>query len=84
MINKDIAATNLRDIAVATLNEVEVGEVFIVKDLFRGFEWARLPQSTRVKLGSLFLVYAESAEGMLVLEKLDKTKQMQQRYRKLN
>lgn len=86
MITKDIDVIALRDIAITTLSDVLPGEVFIMKDLFKGFEWARLPQGTRIKLGSLFLQYAKSDEGELVVEVLEgkdgKTLQNQQKYRK--
>lgn len=61
-------------------NEVHSGEEFIVRDLFRGFEWNRIPRGDRTKLGSMFLVYAQN-NGDLI-EILDKTPQNQQRYRK--
>ena len=83
MITKNTTVTDLRDIALRAVDELEAGESFLVKDLFRGFEWARLPQGARIKLGSLFLQYAESEQGRAVLEKLQKTEQHQQRYRKI-
>jgi len=73
----------LLDIAKETVkNEVNSGEIFMVKDLFRGFEWNRIPVHDRTVLGSMFLAYAKyEAASMLALEK--KTPQNQQRYKKL-
>ena len=31
------------------------GEVFLVKDLFKGYEWNRIPRKSRLLLGTLFL-----------------------------
>ena len=61
---------------------VEAGEIFIVKELFRGFEWNRIAKGNRTKLGSMMYAYA-LGEGAEALEPLDKTPQNQQRYRKL-
>ncbi len=83
MINKTTTLLELFDIAIATLDEVEAGEVFIVKDLFKGFEWVRIPKGLRTKLGSMIFAYANGAMGSSIIEPLDKTAQNQQRYKKL-
>lgn len=68
--------------AVATVqNEVGSEEKFIVRDLFKGIEWNRLSRGERIKLGSLFLIYAESNPDLLKKDK--KTAQNQQIYIKL-
>ncbi|GAB6428023.1 single-stranded DNA-binding protein [Bacillus luti] len=82
---KITAATSLEDLlanAKQSLKDVEQGEVFLVKDLFRGFEWNRIPVGNRTKLGSMFLNYSQH-EGNGSLEKLDKTPQNQQKYKKI-
>ena len=83
MINANTNLQELFNTAVSTLKEVESGEVFIVKELFRGFEWNRIPKANRTKLGSMVFAYANGADGSLEIEPLDKTPQNQQKYKKL-
>lgn len=61
---------------------MEYGEVFIVKDLFRGFEWNRIEKGNRTKLGSLYLNFAEN-EGSELIKGIGKTPQNQQKYRRI-
>lgn len=42
-------------IAVREVKYLDPGEKFLVKDLFKGYEWNRLPIGDRRSLGSLFL-----------------------------
>ena len=81
MIRANTTLQDLQIMAVAAICEVETNEEFIVRDLFRGFEWNRIPKGYRTKLGSLFLNYAQG-EGSSKLEILGKTPQNQQIYRK--
>lgn len=53
---------------------------FVVRDLFRGFEWNRIGRGDRTKLGSMFLSYAEH-EGASRIEPTEKTPQNQQKYK---
>lgn len=71
----------LVDMAKESLNDVYAGETFIVKELFRGFEWNRIPKGLRTKLGSMFLLYAQG-EAIDQLEVMGKTPQNQQIYKK--
>lgn len=68
--------------ALTSLDDVSQGEKFIVKDLFRGFEWNRIPVGNRTKLGSMFLNKA-TEENSYLIKPLDKTPQNQQIYEKL-
>ncbi|MEK3834052.1 single-stranded DNA-binding protein [Paenibacillus sp. FSL R7-0128] len=70
------------NIAKATVPSLVQGEVFLVKDLFRGFEWNRIAKGNRTKLGSMFLNYAEK-HASNSLKILGKTPQNQQMYEKL-
>ena len=83
MINANTSLQELFDTAVSTLRDVESGEVFIVKELFRGFEWNRISKANRTKLGAMVFAYAKGDIGSLDFIPLDKTPQNQQKYRKL-
>ncbi len=52
---------------------------FVVRDLFRGFEWNRIGRGDRTKLGSMFLSYAQH-EGANLIVPTEKTPQNQQKY----
>lgn len=53
---------------------------FVLRDLFRGFEWNRIGRGDRTKLGSMFLFYAKN-DGSLLIEPTEKTPQNQQKYK---
>ena len=79
---KIVSTTPVADLMLAAqdaLRDVEAGEVFTVRELFRGFEWKRLPTGVRIQLGSVFFAYAQS-NGAALLEVGEKTKQNQQQY----
>ncbi|OHX51684.1 hypothetical protein BB777_15980 [Planococcus faecalis] len=69
-------------ISKETIKELNSGEEFIVRDLFRGFEWNRIKKGNRTKLGSVFYSFATN-EGKISILPLGKTPQNQQRYQKL-
>ena len=50
-----IPVNTLLDNAIAELQNLEDGEYFLIRDLFRGYEWNRIPRSDRLLLGTLFL-----------------------------
>ncbi len=56
-------------------------EVFLVKDLFRGYEWNRIDRTARLNLGILFKNEVLQRPE-LGIEMLDKTSSDQQKYRK--
>jgi len=80
-INNLIPLNDLLSYAKSQILKLESGEEFMVKELFRGYEWKRIKIGNRTKLGSLFLVYAQG-EGSSIIEILGKTPQNQQIYRK--
>ena len=43
--------------AIDETKHVREGDIFLVKDLFKGYEWNRIPKRDRLMLGSLFLSY---------------------------
>lgn len=76
--------TSLQDLfneAVNTLSDLQSGEEFIVKQLFRGFEWERIDKGNRTRLGSMFFDYAKKNGSSLIIP-LGKTPQNQQKYMK--
>jgi hypothetical protein len=71
----------LLDKAKAELSNLLSGEVFLLRDLFKGYEWNRISLSNRLLLGTLFLNYAKS-ENLLAVP-IEKTSSGQQRYTKI-
>ena len=67
--------------ALAETHSLQSGEVFLVKDLFKGYEWNRIQRKTRLLLGTLFLGYVSNGKSNEI-EIIDKTSSNQQRYRK--
>jgi len=43
------------NLAIQEVEKINPGETFLVKDLFKGYEWNRLSIGDRRSLGSLFL-----------------------------
>lgn len=60
-----------------SLNE---GEIFLVKDLFKGYVWNRIPRKDRLLLGTLFLNRVNKTGGNI--KAIEKTSSNQQRYEK--
>ncbi len=68
--------------AVAETQNLSCGETFLVKDLFKGYMWNRIPRSTRLLLGTLFL-NAVNNDCTLNVTTVEKTSSNQQKYKKL-
>jgi len=66
--------------AVRETRLLEPGEVFLVRDLFKGYLWNRIPRGERLLLGSLFLSSVGSHDYQISVH--DKGVSGQQRYRK--
>lgn len=45
----------LLDKAVRETHNLRDGEIFLLRDLFKGYEWNRISRSNRLLLGTLFL-----------------------------
>ena len=58
--------------AISESKFLKKDEVFLVKDLFKGYEWNRIPRKTRLLLGTLFLNYVNSGDNNEI-EAIDKT-----------
>lgn len=54
-------------------------ETFLVKDLFKGYEWNRIPRKNRLLLGTLFLNSINKLRYNI--DVINKTSSGQQRYR---
>ncbi|MDD3571194.1 MAG: DUF1413 domain-containing protein [Lachnospiraceae bacterium] len=63
-----------------TVNLVE-GEEFMVKDLFLGFEWKRIPKKERLSLGTEFFSYINSSQNEYPIVEAGKTSSHKQKYR---
>lgn len=66
--------------AIKETGSLEVGETFLVRDLFKGYLWNRISRGDRLLLGSLFLSYVGSHDCNIGVEK--KGVSGQQIYRK--
>ncbi|SMP61547.1 protein of unknown function [Sphaerochaeta associata] len=66
--------------AIDETQQVREGEIFFVKDLFKGYEWNRIPKRDRLMLGSLFLSYIGTQDCKVTVA--DKGASGQQRYLK--
>ncbi len=65
--------------AIKETENLNQGEVFLVRDLFKGYEWNRISRSERLLLGTLFLNYVNTSKASI--QAIEKTSSGQQRYR---
>ena len=73
-----MTANELLDLAITETQNHQDDEVFLVKDLFKGYEWNRISRSNRLLLGTLFLNYVNTKSTRII--PLDKTSSGQQKY----
>ena len=71
---------SLLQTAIDEIKHVREGEIFLVKDLFKGYEWNRIAKRDRLMLGSLFLSYIGTHDCKVTVA--DKGSSGQQRYLK--
>lgn len=69
----------LLDISKRELTNLKSDEIFLVRDLFKGYEWNRISRSDRLLLGTLFLNHIKSDD--LGVVPIEKTSSGQQRYK---
>jgi len=85
-----ISLSRLGGIVLQTVNELldrakneiqylQEREIFLVRDLFKGYEWNRISRSDRLLLGTLFLNYVKTDNIGIV--PIEKTSSGQQRYK---
>ena len=75
---------NVNDLLIIAQNEinnVKVGEVFLLKELFKGYEWNRIKISNRLLLGTLFLNYVNTNPDKIIASQ--KTSSNQQKYKRI-
>lgn len=67
--------------AINETKNLNADEIFLVRDLFKGYKWNRIPHKDRLLLGILFLNHVNNTNGDL--QAIEKTPSNQQRYRKI-
>ena len=68
------------DLLTRAIEETKhTNEIFLVRDLFKGYEWNRISRSDRLLLGTLFLNYVHTSGTHL--EPIEKTSSGQQKYK---
>ena len=82
-MKKNITANDLLPVAIAELQNVPAGTVFVVRDLFKGYEWNAYPRDVRLLLGTLFKNYVNNIDVSTELIEMVKTEKGQQKYKKL-
>lgn len=69
----------LLELAIEETEKLIDNEMFLVKDLFKGYEWNRIPRNERLLLGTLFLNYINKTNGKI--QAVEKTSSKQQKYK---
>lgn len=72
---------NLLDEAIKETKNLKEGEIFLLRDLFKGYLWNRIPRKDRLLLGTLFLNQVNKMGGKYI-KAIEKTSSNQQRYMK--
>ena len=70
----------LLDMTKRELTNLKSGEIFLVRDLIKGYERNRISRSDRLLLSTLFLNYIKSEDSEVI--PIEKTSSGQQRYKK--
>lgn len=71
---------DLLDRAIEETKHLHINEIFLVRDLFKGYEWNRISRSDRLLLGTLFLNYVHTSGTRL--EPIEKTSSGQQKLKR--
>lgn len=69
----------LLELAIKETENLSNGEIFLVKELFKGYEWNRIARNDRLLLGTLFLNYVNKTDGSI--QAIEKTTSGQQKYK---
>lgn len=73
---------NLLEQAINETKNLNNDEIFLVRDLFKGYEWNRISRRDRLLLGTLFLNYVHTSGTNLL--PIEKTSSGQQKYKVCN
>jgi len=77
-----ISVTDYVNQACSVVLKLEAGEEFVVKDLFIGYEWNRIPKADRLRIGMAFYEKVKSTPSLNIGEP-EKTTSNQQKYKKV-
>lgn len=70
----------LLEIAKKEVENLKTDEIFLVKELFKGYEWNRIDRKTRLLLGILFLNWVRTTNEDKI-KIIEKTSLGQQKYK---
>ena len=74
-----MTVNELVSLAIGETEKLHSGEVFLVRELFKGYEWNRISRSDRLLIGTLFLNQINSSRNNIIV--IEKTSSGQQKYR---
>ena len=57
----------LLETALNEAKNLKEGESFLIKDLYKGYLWNRIPKGERLLLGSLFLSYVSMNDCKIIV-----------------
>lgn len=69
---------DLLALAIQETRNLKDDEIFLLRDLFKGYKWNRISRSDRLLLGTLFLSYVNT--NKCSFSAIEKTSSGQQRY----
>lgn len=76
-----MGANQLLEEAKQEISELNNGEIFLVRELFKGYLWNRIPRKDRLLLGTLFLNWVQ--QNLDIIKPINKTSSGQQKYQKI-
>ena len=71
----------LLEYAIQEVKELNSGKVFLVRELFKGYLWNRIPRKDRLLFGTLFLNWTQQKAN--IVTPINKTSSGQQKYQKV-
>jgi len=81
-ITAETSIETLVSLAIDEIQNLQPGEKFMVRDLFRSYEWNRLSNYVRANVGAGFYHQYANVEGKSQVDILNKTARNQQLYSK--